>query len=138
MAYTRRRFLRDSAAATAAVVVTGCARADAPPPASQTPQSASGPQAPRIAIVGAGVAGLNTAYKLKQAGLTATIYEGASRTGGRMFTARDLLADGLTTELGGEFLDTNHEEMFRLMTEFGLERLDTRAPAAEALKPEAY
>ncbi len=93
---------------------------------------------PRIAIVGGGMAGLNAAYKLKQAGLTATIFEGASRTGGRMFTARDLLGDGLTTELGGEFIDSNHVEMLNLMTEFGLERLDTRAPAAASLKPETY
>ena len=55
-----------------------------------------------------------------------------------MFTARDLLADGLTTELGGEFIDSNHVEMLNLMTEFGLERLDTRAPAAASLKPETY
>jgi monoamine oxidase len=139
MAYTRRRFLRDSAAATAAVVVAGCTRADTPPPpASQTPPGASGPQAPRIAIVGAGVAGLNAAYKLTQAGLNPVIYEGASRTGGRMFTAKDLLADGLTTELGGEFIDSNHTEMLNLMTEFGLERLDTRAPEVESLKAETY
>jgi monoamine oxidase len=136
---TRRRFLKNSAAATAAATVAaGCGRQEAPAPASVTPPPMTGPQAPRIAIVGAGVSGLNAAYKLKQAGLTATIFEGASRTGGRMFTARDLLADGLTTELGGEFIDSSHEEMFRLMTEFGLERLDTRAPAAEALKPETY
>jgi monoamine oxidase len=138
LAYTRRRFLRDSAAATAAVVVAGCAPAEAPTPASQTPSGPVGPQAPRIAIVGAGVAGLNAAYKLQKAGLTATIYEGSSRTGGRMFTAKDLLADGLTTELGGEFIDSNHVEMLNLMTEFGLERLDTRAPAVESLKAETY
>ena len=56
------------------------------------------------------------------------IFEGADRTGGRMFTATDLLGDGLTTELGGEFIDSNHEEMLALMNEFGLERLDTQAP----------
>ena len=139
LAYTRRRFLRDSAAATAAVVVTGCTRAEPPPPAaSQTPAGPTGPQAPRIAIVGGGVAGLNAAYKLKQAGLTATIYEGSSRTGGRMFTARDLLADGLTTELGGEFIDSNHTEVLNLMKEFGLQQLDTRGPEAESLKAETY
>ena len=37
-------------------------------------------------------------------------------------------ATGLTTELGGEFIDTSHDEMLTLMTEFGLERLDTRGP----------
>jgi monoamine oxidase len=136
-AYTRRRFLRDSAVVTAATLVAGCRPADAPPPASETPLRPTG-SLPRIAIVGAGVAGLNAAYKLQKAGLTATVFEGASRTGGRMFTAKDLLADGLTTELGGEFIDSNHIEMLNLMTEFGLERLDTRAPATASLKPETY
>jgi monoamine oxidase len=140
LSLTRRRFLKNSAAVTAAATVAaGCGTQEAPPPPpSATPAPQTGPQAPRIAIVGAGVSGLNAAYKLKQAGLTATIYEGANRTGGRMFTARDLLADGLTTELGGEFIDSNHEEMLKLMAEFGLERLDTRAPAVASLKAETY
>jgi monoamine oxidase len=135
--YTRRRFLQGSAALSAAAIVAGCAPQPStpPPPAATAP---AGGQPARIAIVGGGIAGLNAAYKLKQAGLNATIYEGANRTGGRMFTARDLLGDGLTTELGGEFIDSNHVEMLNLMTEFGLERLDTRAPAAASLKPETY
>ncbi len=74
------------------------------------------------------MAGLNVAYKLKQAGLTAKVFEGANRTGGRMFTATNLLGEGLTTELGGEFIDSTHEEMLALMKEFNLERLDTQAP----------
>ena len=138
LALTRRRFLGASAV-TAAAIAAGCGRSDTPPPATATtPPLPPGAQPPRIAIVGAGMAGLNAAYKLKQAGLTATIFEGANRTGGRMFTATNLLADGLTTELGGEFIDSNHEEMLNLMKEFGLERLDTRAPEAASLKPETY
>ena len=82
------------------------------------------------------MAGLNTAYKLQKAGLRATIYEGADRTGGRMFTATNLLGDGLTTELGGEFIDTSHDEMLALMDEFKLERLDTQDLGS--LKPETY
>ena len=137
MTLSRRRFLGASAA-TAAAVAAGCARADTPPPPAATATPPAGAQSPRIAIVGAGMAGLNAAYKLQQAGLTATIFEGANRTGGRMFTATNLLADGLTTELGGEFIDSDHEEMLNLMKEFGLERLDTRAPEAASLKPETY
>lgn len=137
LAYTRRRFLRDAAAGTAGVIAAGCTRAEAPAPPAQTSRPGGG-QPPRIAIVGAGIAGLNAAHKLKQAGLTATIYEGANRTGGRMFTARDLLGDGLTTELGGEFIDSTHVEILNLMTEFGLERLDTRGPEVGSLKPETY
>jgi monoamine oxidase len=135
--YTRRRFLRDSAAATAGVIAAGCQRAETPAPPA-TPAAQTGPQTPRIAIVGAGMAGLNAAYKLKQAGLTATVFEGSNRTGGRMFTGRDLLAEGLTTELGGEFIDTNHVETLNLMTEFGLQRLDTRGTEAASLKAETY
>jgi monoamine oxidase len=134
---TRRRFLQTTTtAAAAAAVAAGCAPADAPPAPPPATRGSGGQ--PRIAIVGAGMAGLNAAYKLQQAGLPATIFEGANRTGGRMFTATSLLAEGLTTELGGEFIDSTHEEMLNLMTEFGLERLDTRAPEAASLKPETY
>src|SRR5688572_33361677 len=85
MAYSRRRFIRDSAVATAAVasgaLSYGCGQSQTPTP----PGSAS-----RVAIVGAGMAGLNTAYKLQKVGIKATIFEGSDRTGGRMFTARNL------------------------------------------------
>jgi monoamine oxidase len=139
MARTRRRFIRDSAMATAGLALAGC-RTPAPPAASNA--SGASPAVPaaagsmRIAIVGGGMAGLNTAYKLQKAGLRATIYEGADRTGGRMFTATNLLGDGLTTELGGEFIDSTHEEMLALMDEFKLERLDTQDIGD--LKPETY
>src|SRR5688572_6651340 len=131
IAYTRRRFLRDSAIATAAVagatLVGGCS-GPATAPAPTTGGDA------RIAIVGGGMAGLNAAYKLRKVGLRAKIFEGSGRTGGRMFTAKDLLGDGLTTELGGEFIDSTHEEMLALMEEFGLEKLDTWAPEAASPK----
>jgi monoamine oxidase len=135
MAYSRRRFIRDSAtAAAAAALVAGCSRESSPPaPAAQT----SGGGA-RIAIVGGGMAGLNAAYKLQKAGLRAKIFEGSDRTGGRMFTASNLLGEGITTELGGEFIDSTHEEMLNLMEEFGLQKLDTFAPENDSLKKETY
>lgn len=141
MSRTRRRFIRDATLATAGLVLTGCRAA---PQTTQTPPAGTGSPAPaspssaRIVIVGGGIGGLNTAYKLQKAGLRATIFEGADRTGGRIFTANNLLGDGLTTELGGEFIDSTHEEMLALMDEFKLERLDTRSPEAEKLKPETY
>src|SRR5262245_14792959 len=99
MTYSRRRFLKVSAFMAAATAV-GCT----PKRSSDTPRAGAGAKggAARIAIVGAGMAGLNTAYKLHQAGLTAKVFEGSDRTGGRMFTAKDLLGAGITTELGGE------------------------------------
>ena len=106
--------------------------------ARELPDAGCTAVAPRVAVVGAGMAGLNAAYKLQQVGLRARIFEGSDRVAGRMFTARNLLGDGLTTELGGEFIDSTHEEMLALMSEFGLERLDTRGPGAAKLKPETY
>ncbi len=142
-AYSRRGFLRSSAVATAAALAASCGpSAPAPAPAgvpgAPAPERRGGGGTPRIAIVGAGMAGLNVAHKLQKAGLRAKVFEGANRTGGRMFTATDLLADGLTTELGGEFIDSGHEEMLALMKEFNLDRLDTQRPGTEALKPETY
>jgi monoamine oxidase len=145
MARSRRRFIRDASLATAGLVITGCSKPAPAPPQQQSGGTPSPAPAPsnsrggvRIAIIGAGVAGLNTAYKLQKAGLTAKIFEGADRTGGRMFTAANLLGDGFTTELGGEFIDSNHEEMLALMQEFNLERIDVRAKEAASLKPESY
>ncbi len=142
MAYSRRRFLRDSAALSAVTLAAGCSGTAPAPPAPATdgpaPAPPAGSGAPRIAIVGGGVAGLNAAYRLQKAGLTAKIFEGANRTGGRMFTATDLLGAGLTTELGGEFIDTSHEEMLALMAEFGLERIDTLGAGSEKLTSETY
>ena len=142
MAYSRRRFLRDSAALSALTLAAGCSTAPAPPAPTTgggpAPAAPAGSGSPKIAIVGGGVAGLNAAYKLQKAGLTARIFEGANRTGGRMFSATDLLGTGLTTELGGEFIDTGHEEMLALMTEFGLERVDTLGAGSEKLAAETY
>ncbi len=39
---------------------------------------------PRIAIVGAGIAGLNAAVTLQDAGLACSVYEASDRVGGRM------------------------------------------------------
>ncbi len=101
-------------------------------------QVAKGSGAPRIAIVGAGVAGLNAAYTLQKAGLQAELFDANRRSGGRMFTGRDVLGPGLTVELGGEFIDTTHLDILALAKEFNLELIDTRTPAESHLIGEAY
>jgi monoamine oxidase len=81
----------------------------------------------KIAIIGGGIAGLNAAHQLKKAGFNPTIYEAAKRTGGRIMSATGLLADGITTELGGEFIDSSHKDMLDLCKEFNLGLLDMQA-----------
>ena len=99
--------------------------ASLPPSAAAAPfrrRPANG-RGSRIAIVGAGVAGLTCAYRLEQAGLRAQLFDSWSRVGGRMFTARGRWRDGQCVELGGEMVDTGHEALRALAIELGL-RLD--------------
>ena len=75
--------------------------------------------APRIAIIGAGLAGLTCAYRLKQAGYAATVYEASDRAGGRCWTIRGAFADGQIAEHGGEMIDQGHQAMRQLANELG-------------------
>ena len=93
--------------------------------------------APRVAIVGAGLAGLNAAYVLKKAGVSAAVYDASNRAGGRILTARDAVGPGMHAELGGEFIDLAHADMLALVKEFGLELLDSK-PANLANFQSAY
>ena len=59
---------------------------------------------PRIIVIGAGLAGLTCAYRLKQAGYFAKIYEASERVGGRCWTIRNAFVDGQIAEHGGELI----------------------------------
>jgi monoamine oxidase len=73
----------------------------------------------KIAVVGAGLAGLTCAYRLKQAGYNADVYEAhPTRVGGRCWTIRSF-ADGQIAEHGGELIDQGHTAMRQLAQELG-------------------
>ena len=76
--------------------------------------------APRIVVVGGGLAGLTCAYRLKQAGYRADLYEAADRLGGRCWTRRGEFADGQIAEHGGELIDQGHTQIRQLAQELGL------------------
>jgi monoamine oxidase len=78
----------------------------------------------RIAIVGAGIAGLNAALTLHDAGLSCAIYEASDRIGGRMHTDTTTWADGMVSEWCGEFIDSDHETILHLVKRFGLKTID--------------
>jgi monoamine oxidase len=79
---------------------------------------------PRIAIVGAGIAGLNAALTLQDAGLSCSIYEASDRIGGRMHSDTTTWADGMVSEWCGEFIDGDHTTIHQLIKRFGLNTID--------------
>ncbi len=105
----RRRFLGQSAVAGAALAAAACARAPVKPHGDDG-----------IVVVGAGIAGLMCAYRLRQAGQRVRVYEAQERVGGRMLSLRGHFADGQVCELGGELIDTGHVRMRALAAELGL------------------
>ena len=136
---SRRAFLRSSG--QLALLAGGLSTLSACQPTDLTPVSTTrgARTGPSVAIVGGGIAGLHAAHILTKYGLTNfTIYEGSTLTGGRIRTAKNLLATDLTTELGGEFIDSGHEDMLNLAQEFGLSLIDTQAASERALIKDAY
>jgi len=117
----RRRFLRQSGAAAGALALAACARF---------------PGCPRddreVVVVGAGIAGLTCAWRLRQAGRRVRVYEAQERVGGRMFSLRDHFADGQVCELGGELVDSGHVRIRALAAEFGLPLDDLAADPTAA------
>jgi monoamine oxidase len=90
---------------------------------------------PTIIIVGAGMAGLNAAYQLNKLGIKSTVYEASARAGGRMFTMHDYFGKGITTDIGGEFVDTTHNDILQLAKEFNLSFYDLRE---DKLSPKTF
>lgn len=116
---TRSRFVRD--AGVAAIGLTAFGRLAAPARAAG---------APKIAIVGAGLAGLSAAHALRGAGYMADIYEASDRIGGRCWTLRGAFPDGQIVEHGGELIDQSHGAIRNLAQSLGL-KLDNLLQAEQ-------
>jgi monoamine oxidase len=76
--------------------------------------------APRVVVVGGGLAGLSAAYRLKQSGIDAQLFEASDRLGGRCWTRRGDFAEGQIAEHGGELIDQGHTQVRKLAQELGL------------------
>lgn len=114
---TRRRFLGTGAAAAASAALWDCRSL---PGASPSPVE--------VVIVGAGIAGLTAAYRLRQANVPVRVFEAQGRAGGRMYSLRDHFADGQVVELGGELIDTPHERIRALAEELQIPLDDLTEP----------
>lgn len=127
-ARSRREFLRSSALAA----VGACAL----PALSACSSWARGRE--RVGIVGAGIAGLVTALRLRDAGIDATIYESSNRVGGRMHSERTYWNQGQHTEWCGAMVDSTHANVRGLARRFGLRLLDTIAARAPHARDTCY
>lgn len=72
-------------------------------------------------IVGGGIAGLALLARLRVAGVDATLLEGSQRVGGRMYTMRTGVPEGLHAEAGAERVGATHVQMRGLMQALGIE-----------------
>jgi len=72
-------------------------------------------------VIGAGLAGLSTAFELTQAGHNVTVLEARTRPGGRVYTLRDPFAEGLYAEAGASRIPNHHHHTLKYVDLFGLE-----------------
>ncbi|MBI5608519.1 MAG: FAD-dependent oxidoreductase, partial [Deltaproteobacteria bacterium] len=79
--------------------------------------------APRIAIIGGGLAGLVCADTLAGKGFSATIYESNTRLGGRVHSDATTFP-GQVAEIGGELIDNPHKTMLAYANALGLAKED--------------
>lgn len=100
---TRRDFLKLLSATAAGVIL-------APNVLSQRRQR-------HCIIIGAGLAGLAAAYKLRNAGWKVTVLEARDRIGGRVFSHKFAGTD-LVCELGAEWVGESHERIKALCHDF--------------------
>ena len=111
---SRRDFLKVSGAAVGAAALSG-----------QIPAFAQ--TAPRIAVVGGGISGLNAALTLRDAGYASTVYEASGRVGGRMHSDTTSWLNGQTSEHCGELIDSGHTTILSLAQRFNLATTDLQA-----------
>ena len=91
---------------------------DAPqPPQPQDPEQAD------VVVVGAGLAGLTAALRLRQGGRSVIVLEARERVGGRLLAAE--IGDGEIVEVGGQWVGPTQERVLALLDELGIGRFPT-------------
>lgn len=82
---------------------------------------------PKIAVIGGGLAGLTTAWRLQQENLDVHVYEARARAGGRIFS---IYLNGVPSELGGQNIADGGEGIYTkaLIEEMGLTLIEKHLP----------
>jgi monoamine oxidase len=84
----------------------------------------------RLAIVGAGLAGLTCGDELNSNGIHATLYDANNRVGGRCFSLGGFFP-GQVAERGGEFIDNLHKTLLGYAKRFNLALEDVEKAPGE-------
>jgi monoamine oxidase len=92
----------------------------------------------RIVIVGAGLAGLTCAYRLKQRGIDADVYDANTRAGGRCWSLRGAFDESQIVERGGELIDQGHTAIRHLCQELRLDLDNLLAAEPNGASPFYY
>jgi monoamine oxidase len=115
---SRRTFLRTSGYALGAALLGGCG--DGTGPGGGTGLFPDRRPPKRVAVIGAGLAGLVAGYELAQAGHDVTILEARDRVGGRVLTLRTPFLDGHFAEAGAARIPPAHDLTVGYAARFGL------------------
>jgi monoamine oxidase len=90
----------------------------------------------RVAVIGAGLAGLTCAHRLVAAGLSVDVVEARERIGGRAWTEAGPVP-GQVSENGGELVDSGHRAIRALCRELGVGLVDLEAVGSDDAAPRA-
>jgi monoamine oxidase len=75
----------------------------------------------KVIIIGAGMSGLSAGMELRNLGHEVQIIEGQMRAGGRVFTARNMFADGLYADMGAARIPEDHDWTMKYVKQYGLD-----------------
>lgn len=119
----RRRMLKAAGLVVTAGAIAPYAKAFQPAAGSAAKPLATKANGEKVVVVGAGIAGLHCAWRLRQAGVDVVVYEAAKRIGGRNLSDRKTFGPQ-HCELGGELIDSTHLTMRSLAGELEIDLLD--------------
>lgn len=133
--FTRRGFV-SAAGLTAGALVAGC-RDVSPTGLTIAPRASKTPNAERVVVIGAGLAGLTCAWRLREQGIAATVYEANTRLGGRCWSNRTDFGTQIA-EHGGELIDQGHTAIRQLAQQLGLVMDNVLAAEANGTEPSLW